>query len=159
MKSLLSIAEKAEGLLHKAFSMKGDEFGFELPSAMLVGVNLDENGDFLGIEPEVASHADIYELLDNVSLESIAGFQVFGLVTCGWAAPISQGEDEPEGAPSEHPDRRRVRLFICADRSEMASVLRFRDEATEPVLDAGEARGPLALAIQNLLARAEANSN
>lgn len=154
MNSLLEIAEKAEGVLHKAFLMKGDEFGFDLPKAMLVGISLDENGDFADIQPELASHGDIYTLLENVSTETLAGFQVFGLVTCGWAAPIAQGQTEPDVAPSEHAQRRRVRLFVCAKLQEQASVLRFQDDADEQVLDAGEAGGPLADAIAELATRA-----
>lgn len=157
MNSLLEVAEKAEGVLHKAFSMKGDEFGFELPQAMLVGISLDENGEFADIQPELASHGDIYTLLESVSPEVLAGFQVFGLVTCGWAAPIAEGQTEPDVAPSQHSQRRRVRLFVCADRSEMASVLRFQDDADETVLDAGEASGPLAEAIAELATRANKN--
>lgn len=159
MNSLLEIAEKAEGVLHKAFSMKGDEFGFALPQAMLVGISLDENGDFADIEPELASHGDIYTLLENISPEAVSGFQVFGLVTCGWAAPIAEGQTEPDSAPSQHPERRRVRLFVCATLQEQASVLRFQDDADETVLDAGEASGPLAEAIAELAVKANAKKN
>lgn len=159
MSSLLEVAEKAEGVLHKAFSMKGDDFGFDLPRAMLVGISLDENGNFANIQPELASHEDIYELLDTIEPNMLDGFQVFGLVTCGWAAPIVDGQNEPDQAPSQHPDRRRVRLFVCATLAGQASVLRFKDDADEPVLDAGEARGPLAEAIAELSARANAKNN
>ena len=159
MNSLLEIAEKAEGVLHKAFSMKGDEFGFDLPKAMLVGITLDENGDFADIQPELASHGDIYTLLENVSPETLAGFQVFGLVTCGWAAPIAEGQTDPDVAPSQHSQRRRVRLFVCAKLKEQASVLRFQDDVDEAVTDAGEASGPLSEAIAELAIRANATQN
>lgn len=158
MKPLLEIAEKAEGVLHKAFLMKGDEFGFDLPKAMLVGITLDENGDFADIQPELASHGDIYTLLESVSPETLAGFQVFGVVTCGWAAPIA-GSDDEETAPSQHPQRRRVRLFVCAKLKEQASVLRFQDEADEAVTDAGDASGPLSEAIAELAVKANATQN
>lgn len=155
----MEIAEKAEGILHKAFEMKGDEFAFDLPKAMLVGITLDENGDFADIQAEVASHGDIYTLLETVSPNVLSGFQVFGLVTCGWAAPIANGQEEPEVAPSQHDQRRRVRLFVCAKLSEQASVLRFQDDSDEPVSDAGEARGPLAEALAELAIRANATNN
>lgn len=153
MSTLLEVTERAEGVVHNAFSLKGDSFGFDLPSAMLVGIKLDENGNLADVQPEVASHGDVYQLLDSVKPSLVKGFDALAIVTCGWAAPISEGQSEPDGAPSEHPDRRRVRLFVCATRSEMVSVLRFQDEADTPILDAGEARGPLAEAIADLMNR------
>ena len=153
MSTLLEVAEKAESVIHNAFSLKGDSFGFDLPSAMLVGIKTDENGKLADVQPELASHGDVYQLLDNVNPSAIKGFDALALVTCGWAAPIPQGQDEPDNAPSQSPDRRRVRLFVCATRSEMASILRFQDDANEPILDGGEARGPLAEAIAELMSR------
>jgi len=153
MSTLLEVTERAEGVVHNAFSLKGESFGFDLPNAMLVGIKLDENGNLADVQPEVASHGDVYQLLDSVKPSLVSGFDALAIVTCGWAAPISEGQSEPDGAPSEHPDRRRVRLFVCATRSEMVSVLRFQDEADTPILDAGEARGPLAEAIADLMNR------
>ena len=153
MSTLLEVTERAEGVVHNAFSLKGESFGFDLPNAMLVGIKLDENGNLADVQPEVASHGDVYQLLDSVKPSLVKGFDALAIVTCGWAAPISEGQSEPDGAPSEHPDRRRVRLFVCATRSEMVSVLRFQDEADTPILDAGEARGPLAEAIADLMNR------
>lgn len=153
MSTLLEVTERAEGIVHNAFSLKGDSFGFDLPSAMLVGIKLDENGNLADVNPELATHGDIYQLLDSVKPSLVKGFDALALITCGWAAPINGATGESDGAPSEHPERRRVRLFACATRSEMASVLRFQDEPNEPILDAGEARGPLAEAIADLMNR------
>jgi hypothetical protein len=153
MSTLLEVTERAEGVIHNAFGLKGESFGFDLPSAMLVGIKIDENGNLADVNPELATHGDIYQLLDSVKPSLVKGFDALALVTCGWAAPIAEGKDEPETAPSQSPDRRRVRLFVCATRSEMASVLRFQDEAETPILDAGEARGPLAEAIADLMNR------
>lgn len=147
---VLNIAERAEAVIHDTFSMKGDEFGFDLPQAMLVGINTSPNGE-VKVQPELASHGDIYELIDSVDKFTVQGFDALGLVTCGWAAPIAEGETEPETAPSQHAQRRRVRLFVCVNRQGMASVLRFKDDVENPVLDAGEARGPLAEAVLSLL--------
>lgn len=147
---VLNIAERAEAVIHDTFSMKGDEFGFDLPQAMLVGINTNPNGE-VKVQPELASHGDIYQLIDSVDKFTVQGFDALGLVTCGWAAPIAEGETEPEVAPSEHAQRRRVRLFVCVNREGMASVLRFKDDVENPVLDAGEARGPLAEAVLSLL--------
>lgn len=147
---VLNIAERAEAVIHDTFTMKGDEFGFDLPQAMLVGINTSPNGE-VKVQPELASHGDIYELIDSVDKFTVQGFDALGLVTCGWAAPIAEGETEPETAPSQHAQRRRVRLFVCVNREGMASVLRFKDDVENPVLDAGEARGPLAEAVLSLL--------
>lgn len=147
---VLNIAERAEAVIHDTFAMKGDEFGFDLPQAMLVGINTNPNGE-VKVQPELASHGDIYQLIDSVDKFTVQGFDALGLVTCGWAAPIAEGETEPEVAPSEHAQRRRVRLFVCVNREGMASVLRFKDDVENPVLDAGEARGPLAEAVLSLL--------
>lgn len=147
---VLNLAEKAEAVIHDTFTMKGDEFGFDLPQAMLVGINTTPNGE-VKVQPELASHGDIYQLIDSVDKFTVQGFDALGLVTCGWAAPIAEGEGEPSEAPSTHPERRRVRLFVCVNREGMASVLRFKDDAENPVLDAGEAKGPLAEAVLSLL--------
>ena len=147
-----SIAEQAEAILNDTFAMKGEEFGFHLPEAMLVGINTTTQG--VKIQPELARHGDIYQLIDSVNKFTVQGFDALGLVTCGWAAPITEGQTEPDGAPSAHPQRRRVRLFVCVNREGMASVLRFQDDADEQVLDAGEAGGPLADAIAELATRA-----
>ena len=151
--TLLEVAEKAENIIHNVFATKGEDFAFSIPEAMLVGIKANSDGTLIDVQPEIASNADIYTLLENVNPKLLMDFTAIGLVTCGWAAPIPQGQDEPESAPSEHPDRRRVRLFVCVSRAEMASVLRFQDESQTPVLDAGEARGPLAEAILDLMSR------
>ncbi len=155
MSTLLEVTESAENIVHNAFSLKGESFGFDLPSAMLVGIKLDENGNLADVNPELATHGDIYQLLDSVKPSLVKGFDALALVTCGWAAPINEETGETEGgeSPAQSSQRRRVRLFVCATRSEMASVLRFQDEAHTPILDAGEARGPLAEAIADLMNR------
>jgi len=123
--------------------------GFDLPKAMLLGI--DVNGDDVIVTPEVAAADDIYLLLQTkVAREAAKRFTYVALVTCGWAAPIVEGHDEPEVAPSEHAQRRRVRLFVAASAAEVASVLRFQDDADEQVLDEGQAKGPLAEAVQRL---------
>lgn len=144
-----SIAEMAEAILNDTFAMKGEDFGFNLPEAMLVGINTTTTG--VKVQPELARHGDIYQLIDNVNKFTVQGFDALGLVTCGWAAPIAQGQTEPDVAPSEHAQRRRVRLFVCVNREGMASVLRFQDDAENTVIDEGQASGPLADAVKSLL--------
>ena len=153
MSTILEVAEKAENILHTAFAMKGDEFAFSLPEAMLIGITTDENGKLIDVQPEVASDPDIYTLLEKVNPEVVSVFSAVGLITCGWAAPINDETGEPDMAPSQSPHRRRVRLFACVSREGVASVLRFQDDPDTPILDAGEARGPLADAIIDMMNR------
>lgn len=147
---VVSLAEKVEAVIHTTFTQKNDGLAFDLPKAMLVGINVTETGEFR-IEPELASHGDIYQLIDSVEKSTVQGFDALGLVTCGWAAPLAQKTSEPDVAPSQHPERRRVRLFVCVNREGMASVLRFQDDAENTILDEGEASGPLADAVKSLL--------
>jgi len=90
------------------------------------------------------------------------------VLTCGWAAPIdrsdqchddddddAEGDDDVEGddeklPPSQHPQRRRVRLVVVVGDQGVGSVLRFADAPKEIVTDAGSARGSLADAVNNL---------
>lgn len=146
--SVITVAEKVESMVHNAFSLKGDDFGFNLPQAMMVGVSFGENGQVTDVCPELSSHEDIYSLIDSATPEMLNGFNGVAIVTCGWAAPLNNGE--MEGMPSEHPQRRRVRLLAFATRQEIASVLRFQDDAENVITDAGEASGPLADAVSEL---------
>jgi hypothetical protein len=53
--------------------------------------------------------------------------------TCGYAAPA----DNFNGAPSEHPARRRVRLIIVANREgDIGSAFVFSDDPSDPITSA-----------------------
>ena len=99
----------------------------------------------------VGEHGDVYEMLESVEAQAVALMSDAVVIrTCGWASPISQ-DDEYEGvAPSQHPERRRVRLLVCANGKDTASVLRFTDDWDNPVFDEGQATGSLADAVQSL---------
>ena len=103
---------------------------------------------------QVANHADIYSMLeDRMTVRAIKGHDFFGILTCGWGAPINESTS-PNGeeiAPSENPKRRRIRLLIGADATGVASVIRFQDNPDEIITDTGQARGSLADAIWELL--------
>ena len=102
----------------------------------------------------VGEHGDVYEMLDSVEAQAVALMSDAVVIrTCGWAAPISNGDDPEAGvAPSQHPERRRVRLLVCANGKDTASVLRFTDDWDNPVFDEGQATGSLADAVQSLFA-------
>ena len=94
-------------------------------------------------------NADVYELLkSSETLKIVKNNEFFTILTCGWAAPISEVDD---CAPSESPNRRRVRLVVGANISGVASVLRFQDKPNETITDEGGSRGTLADAVQKLV--------
>jgi hypothetical protein len=139
----LDLATLVEARIHE--SLGGDESNFDLSCARLYGVNF--RGDDLQLS-FVLEHGDIYQLLEVPESACARMFDAAALVTCGWAAPIAEGSSEPDEAPSRHPERRRVRLVIVVGDAGLASVLRFGDDAGTPIFDAGEARGPLAQAVE-----------
>jgi hypothetical protein len=100
----------------------------------------------------VGEHGDVYEMLDSVEAQAVALMSDAVVIsTCGWAAPIADDDDPEAGvAPSQHPERRRVRLLVCANGTDTASVLRFTDDWDNPVFDEGQARGSLADAVNSL---------
>jgi hypothetical protein len=102
----------------------------------------------------VGEHGDVYEMLDSVEAQAVALMSDAVVVhTNGWASPIADDGDEYEGVrPSEHPQRRRVRLLVVAKAGETASVIRFTDDWENPIFDEGQARGSLADAVQSLFA-------
>jgi hypothetical protein len=59
--------------------------------------------------------------------------------------PVGDGET----APSQHAERRRVRLTIVANRNEVASVMRCEND-DETVVDYGTAHGSLAVALNEV---------
>ena len=106
----------------------------------------------------VGEHADIYTLIDSRHTLRVAKASDYIVVaTCGWASPQnseppSEHDDLP---PSEHPERRRVRLFIMVNKEGMASCLRFSDSPDEVITDSGRAIGGLATALYDLIMEAQ----
>jgi hypothetical protein len=99
----------------------------------------------------VAEHGDVYEMLDSVEAQAVAMLSDAVVVrTAGWASPLSNGDEYEGVAPSQHPQRRRVRLLVVAKAGETASVLRFTDDWANPIFDEGQATGSLADAVQSL---------
>lgn len=152
---VIEAASVAENKFHTVMAEKGEDFGFSLPKAMLVGITVTPTGG-VAITPEVAASGDIYQLIDtDEAREAVKRFDFVGLATCGWAAPIDPETGDTEGgdSPAQSTQRRRVRLFIVASRDAVANVLRFQDDAENPILDGeGNASGPLADAIRSLFA-------
>lgn len=156
----IALATCVEASLHSSLD------GFNLPRARLYGVSIV---DAKGVNAHqdgalrisfLAEHGDVYELLDAPSSAIARMFDVAVVLTCGWAAPLDRGEQDDDAQsnsetqdevpPSQHPQRRRVRLVVAVCDKGVASVLRFADTPNEIVTDDGAARGSLADAVKDL---------
>lgn len=124
---------------------------FELPNAGVFAI-VDRGDEGYKIV-ELVRHPDVYEAITDVASGDwdVEGNLVgYALETTGWAAPLNK-DGEADGAPSQHPERRRVRLTsIALTGNGVASVLEFADEPGELITDAGQATGALAVALQRL---------
>jgi len=125
--------------------------GFDLKQAQLVGIELtNANNEY---NPTIASQpldasGDVYELLDTTMVaDALQAYGYASVITCGWAAPLTDDAETNEVAPSKHPKRRRVRLVLVTDGISIASVLRFSDTQDETMVDEGQATGSLADAL------------
>lgn len=152
--SVLETAEKTEQKIHEILNGK-----FDLPKAIIYSVKTKPSNEL-----EVTKRhdmGDIYDLLaDDYTLSIAKNSEYIAVLTCGWASPITPDQNENDDdivAPSQHPQRRRVRLVVLASRKGVASILRFSDNPDEVVTDDGNARGSLADAVHELFAQAENN--
>ena len=144
MSETLMKAEFAERLISD--QLEGD---FDLKTALFFAINETDDGVAMVLAGE---HGDVYDLLDSDDSRAVAKVSDYvALVTCGWASPITESDDPENGvAPSQHPQRRRVRLMVFAGKDGWASVMRFSDTPDETITDDGTARGALADAIMGL---------
>ena len=142
MTFILKNAIKIEKQINAKLSRKKDPFGVTKASLWL----LDDNNKIKSVK----ENSDVYDLLNDFdTLESIKHCASFTILTAGWAAPLSQTDDDTP--PSQHPEKRRVRLIVHATEFGVASVMRFKDDASEIVTDDGKARGSLAEAVMDLM--------
>jgi hypothetical protein len=138
MSTALQIAEYLDDM---------DMFGIETADSTKAGL-YSVRGETTEL---VAEHGDVYELLGSPASYAVANLSDAVVVrTCGWASPLSNGDEYEGVAPSQHPQRRRVRLLVVAKAGETASVLRFTDDWANPIFDEGQATGSLADAVQSL---------
>lgn len=115
-----------EAKLYKA-DKKLKQSAFDMSVASIY--YLDDNGD----AEFLSSNGDVYRLLkDENVLEALTAFKEprFIIVTCGWASPLNKSDEDL--APSQHPDRRRVRLSIAVDDKNIISVIRFKNDKGNP---------------------------
>jgi hypothetical protein len=146
MMSNQTIVELAEATYHELGKQKDGDEAFAMKRAQMFAVEVG------GTVRTIGTCGDVYELLEEMEAKELLATDVaVGVETCGWASPISQGEDEDDQVPpSQHPDRRRVRLVTMVTRKfEVASAMGFADTPDEVITDAGTARGALADALLN----------
>ena len=118
--------EACETKLYKA-DRKLKQSAFDMTAASIYYLDGNGNAEFL------ASDGDVYKLLDNKNvLEALTAFiePRFIIVTCGWASPLDNNDESMK--PSQHPDRKRVRLSIAVDDKNIISVIRFKDDKSNP---------------------------
>lgn len=153
----VQVAEQVESKLHDLLMEADSTHPYDLSGARLYGVSFGNMGEV--VINFITQHQDVYDLLSDGQNALVAsGFTYTLVATTGWAAPISD-TGEVEGAPSLHPNRRRVRLAVVANRESVASVLRFQDEPDSPITDPGQATGSLADAIKQFVVSGIAQSN
>lgn len=144
---MLTRAEIVESILHDANFYADGCDSFSLGCALLFSVNQTDDG--LSIT-KAGEHGDVYDLLDTYDSRKVAQVSDFIVVaTTGWAAPIDENTEEGV-PPSQHAERRRVRLMVFANREQTVSVLRFSDTPEETITDEGKATGSLADAVRAL---------
>ena len=124
-------------------------YPFDALKAEAFGITIDDDYS-VKITP-IATHGDVYDLLEHSTdlKEGVKLYDAITIGTCGWAAPTENGKD-PETKPSEHSDRRRVRLSLAVSPEQTVSYLRFKDDPKEVII-AEDGRGTLAEACQELM--------
>jgi len=145
----IEIATKIETVLNDGFVNRKE---FVPERAELYSVKTNEQGDVVVALEQAWS--DVYNLLDSDEAREVAQQGDIALVTGGWAAPCGPDAIDFDGPPSEHPEKRRVRLVVCASRNNVCSAMRFGDDVENVITDDGKARGSLNDAVLELMASA-----
>ena len=140
---VLSRGEKA---LYQLDNSKG--MAFDSHSARIF--HIDDDGLFTLID----HNRDVYDLLDDDDVAtdlSKADNISIGVLTYGWAAPITDDSDQSDVPPSQHPDKKRVRVLVTAcDHGKFLTFLRFEADP-DAVETQGGGEGSMADAIQQLI--------
>lgn len=140
--TIQQVAEKVEAEMHN--ELKGWDDPFTLSGAQIYGTD----GETLTF---VSEHADIYDMLESKKSLPAKDSPFVVVVTTGWGAPLNAETGECDGAPSQHPERRRLRLTIVANATETYSIIRFKDAPDDIIGDDGQATGSLNDAIRRFV--------
>lgn len=125
----------------------------EEKNATIIGISISEDDELTF--NVIKSNKDVYTLLEsNKVAEAIKkeNYDLIALLTAGWAAPVNSDNDEyVDVPPSEHPDRRRVKMTIVGNTStQYASILSMAGE-DEDMFDYMGATGTLASAFADFM--------
>jgi hypothetical protein len=148
-KQFVTVVENIHNTVNYAFDSKHCE---------AFGVLIDKE---LNVQIEkIDSSSDIYDMLDTDNdelLSQINNYDMISFATNGWAAPVAKDDDEySDLPPSQHPQKRRVRLLSSANiHDQVGSSILFSDDIDSPVYDYGDARGTMATAIIELMDKAK----
>lgn len=143
---LIDWAKQAD-IEFRANPLNYEDIDFDLPGARIFYV--DKNDQLV----THSIHGDIYEGLSLVMNHPIPNCQIIGIETCGWAAPLGP-DGTPGDAPSQHPERERVRMLsVINQQFQIASAVIFQSRPDDAMTDEdGEASGSLAEALRRTMA-------
>ncbi len=138
------IAEAIDKKLHGLLKQEKPPAPFSIKQARLYGVNVKSDCELASL-CLIGENPDIYDLMSEVHHARTAKlFHYFFFVTTGWAAPIGDNGEPSDERPSEHPQRRRVRLLLVGSESgEVITVLRFGDNPEEMEIQDENGKGEL----------------
>ncbi len=109
-------------------------------AASLIGIKMSDEGVDYEI---IRTNGDIYDLLDSrvtLSKAKEGQYNLLAVLTAGWAAP----NDDLNVPPSEHPERKRVRMTLVGNSAIQYGSILTIDGQPEDMYDNMKASGSLA---------------
>lgn len=110
--------------------------------ATLIGIRFADNQI---VSEKISDHGDVYSLIAEIPLfaKSVSNYDMLSILTAGWAAPVNNDESD-NVAPSEHKDRRRVKIAMVGNTStQFSSILAFDDQKDDVVYMENQGDGAL----------------
>ena len=147
----IELAELVELNINEALDFETG-FGnpFSLDFSLMFGVDVNEvREDCWATDLTlIGAESDLYDLLEQ-GIQTSSIWNTIALVTTGWASPLGEN-GEVECPPSQHKDKRRLRMVLIGDLLDfgVSSCLRFQDNGEILSVGADEASGLLAEAFQ-----------
>jgi hypothetical protein len=128
--------------MERLVSLQQQYSSYEMEGSAIV---VDTGDDFITVKQATDIYDGMYDLIESGDKYPTA--KGLAVVTTGWAAPLN-ANGEVEGAPSAHPQRRRVRLVAYMSCEGMVSAVSFQD-TDEVTYDEGQGQGYLADALKD----------
>lgn len=122
-------------------------------AASLIGIKMSDEGVDYEI---IRTNGDIYNLLDSRTTLNKAKegqYHLLAVLTAGWAAP----NDDLDVAPSNHPERKRVRMTLVGNSAIQYGSILTVDGEPEDMYDNMKASGSLAVAFTDFMERWRGN--